>query len=202
MATQSTEDPRYRSAAVARMLRMPVATLRIWEQRYQVAAPETSASGHRLYSAADVQRLALLKQLTGLGHAIGALASLDMAQLQRVAQTHAGVLAGSRQKKVAGIGALPARPAPPRRYDDASLADFAGLSSTVACECPRHLAELLMQLSNFEAYSADCEQRSPADADLHAYLHRLAGTARAMFEAALEQVALHEGLLLPGDRSR
>lgn len=201
MAAQNSKEQRYRSGAVARMLRMPVATLRIWQQRYQVAAPDTTAAGHRLYSAADVQRLALMKQLTGLGHAIGELASLDMAQLQRVAQTHAGVLAGSR-KRLAGIGALHARPAPPRRYDDASLADFAGLSSTVACECPRHLAELLMQLSNFEAYSADCQQRSPADAELHAYLHRLAGTTRAMFEAALEQVALHEGLLLPGDQLR
>jgi hypothetical protein len=86
---------------------------------------------------------------------------------------------------------------PPRRWDDAALADFVSLSSTVACECPRHVAELLMQLSHFEAYSAECEHRSAADAELHAYLGRVAAASRARFEAALEHVALHEGLLLP-----
>lgn len=85
----------------------------------------------------------------------------------------------------------------PRRWDAAALADFASLSSTVACECPRHVAELLMQLSHFEDYSAQCRHRSPADAELHAFLGRVAAEARASFEAALEQVALHEGLLLP-----
>jgi hypothetical protein len=86
---------------------------------------------------------------------------------------------------------------PPRRWDDAALADFAGLSSTIACECPRHVAELLIQLSHFEAYSAECRHRSPADAELHAYLQQVAATSRARFEAALEHVALHEGLILP-----
>jgi len=85
----------------------------------------------------------------------------------------------------------------PRRWDDAALADFAGLSSTIACECPRHVAELLMQLSHFEAYSAECRHRNAADAELHAYLQQEAAIARARFEAALEHVALHEGLILP-----
>ena len=93
-------------------------------------------------------------------------------------------------------------PIPPRRWNDAALADFAGLSSTLACECPRHVAELLVQLSHFEAYSTQCQQRSPADADLHAHLAGVAAGCRASFEAALEHVARHEGLLLPplGDR--
>ncbi len=91
---------------------------------------------------------------------------------------------------------------PPRRWDDAALADFANLSPTIACECPRHVAELLMQLSHFEAYSAECEHRNAADAELHAYLRRVATTSRARFEAALEHVALHEGLLLPSSLLR
>ena len=335
----------YRSGAVARMLRMPVATLRIWERRYRVAAPATTAAGHRLYSAADIQRLALLKQLTDLGHAIGSIASMDLGQLQEVAATHASALAQARGSvapshlpwRVVVVGAglatrlqrpslarqltrpldlvaqrdtlepavadggqavdlppadllllhapgmdagLPAAlaaaaqawrvpasavlysfapdavcqslaragvallrepqddrhlaawlngllqgPPPaalpvvatsfnatttapdplwqaddtiaPRRYDDATLSDFAGLSSTIACECPRHVAELLMQLSHFEAYSLDCEQRSPEDAALHAYLHRVAATSRALFETALERLAIQEGLMRP-----
>jgi hypothetical protein len=59
------------------------------------------------------------------------------------------------------------------------------------------VAELLMQLSRFEAYSAQCEQRSPQDAELHAFLGRVAADARASFEEALQQVALRKGLLLP-----
>jgi hypothetical protein len=454
--------PRYRSGAVARMLRMPVATLRIWERRYRVAAPATSPSGHRLYSAADVKRLSLLRQLTALGHAIGSLAALDLPALRQVAATHAGVLAaprraglsleatgvapspaapgagaqgqaplgasaaalprdgagagqgaaegegageaegegarparrGARQTPVAGPapavpaaagGRLPAapavRPGPvpaagpgalgaaapavaagreagvegdpalaarpgarvaaqagvadapapapwrvlvvgaalarrleqptlqarlsraaapvqvwdklelavaaveaasvapaeavlmqcatlraqdlprlralaraagaqrvhvlygfatsalalafeaagiallrapqddralgrwlqascaplalpvalgPRRWDDEALADFAALSTTISCECPRHVAELLMQLSSFESYSAECAHRDPADAALHSYLGQVAGTARALFESALERLAVQEGLTLPG----
>jgi DNA-binding transcriptional MerR regulator len=316
------------------MLRMPVATLRVWERRYGVTQPLLSASGQRLYSADDVRRLALLKQLTDLGHAIGSLASLDMPQLQQVASTHASVLAAratenlaqdppspaqpwrlavigtalaerlqrptllrwlsrpvqllgpfadaaqattalqgasadalvvheprlhegwlaSLQAAAPALAAVPkavlyrfaaestctalatagtallrepqndtvlgqwlqgvlqavpqacsaardtARPnpaVPPRRWDDAALTDFAGLSSTIACECPRHVAELLMQLSHFEAYSAECRHRNAADAELHAYLQQVAAASRERFEAALEHVALLEGLILP-----
>ena len=336
----SAEPSFHRSGAVARMLRMPVATLRVWERRYGLTQPALSSSGQRLYSADDVRRLALVKQLTDLGHAIGSLAPLDMPQLQRVAATHAhaqaATLKGEHLDAVAGppvrawrlavigagLGARLQRPAllrrlgrpvlllgpfddatqaaaalrgpdvdallihepqlhegwltaidaaapalagvpkavlygfaaepvcealasagtallrepqpdavvaqwlhslsaaadtaprpaagklapstepvPPRRWDDAALAEFAGRSSTIACECPRHVAELLVQLSHFEAYSAQCEHRSAADAELHAYLGRVAAASRARFEAALEHVALHEGLLLPPSAS-
>ena len=86
---------------------------------------------------------------------------------------------------------------PLRAPSDKLRAEFAGRSSTIACECPLQVTELLMQLSHFEAYSAECRQRSPADAELHAYLQQVAATSRARFEAALEHVALHEGLILP-----
>jgi MerR family transcriptional regulator, light-induced transcriptional regulator len=332
-AHTTTDPSRHRSGAVARMLRMPVATLRVWERRYGLTQPELSPSGQRLYSADDVRRLALIKQLTDLGHAIGSLAPLGMPELQRVASTHASTLAsaqvgarpaagnsspvgawrlvvigaalGSRLRRPALLrrlgrsvellgpfdslvhaaaalagadadavlihepqlheaslasihAAAPAwarvpravlyrfaadavcealanagtallrepqpdavvaqwlnslmltnrptqatadEPVPPRRWDDAALADFAGLSSTIACECPRHVAELLVQLSHFEAYSAQCEHRSKADAELHAYLRQVAAGSRARFESALEHVALHEGLILPPQTS-
>lgn len=383
-ADPTPQEPRYRSGAVAKMLRMPVATLRVWERRYQVSQPQLSPSGQRLYSAAQVQRLAQLKQLTELGHAIGSLARLDVAQLRHVVDTHArtltqtagtavaeatigppslplaaglpatlppgeraeaaerpepgrassplpsrgrnpssragvppqpwrvvivGKLLGQRLKgavqqalmspgrmlhlqgpfetleqaaaeplaatadalliyaaslqddwldrlleampawknkpvavlygfasertckllsRVSGLALLrgpqsdaalaqwlrgwrgqlerpapgPAvppsmMPVPARRWDDEALASFAGLSTTIACECPRHVAELLVQLSHFEAYSADCESRSPEDAELHAYLHQVTALARAQFETVLERVARHEGLLPP-----
>jgi hypothetical protein len=85
----------------------------------------------------------------------------------------------------------------PPRFGDAALTQFAGLSSAMACECPSHLAELLLQVSCFETYSGECANRSEADAQLHAYLQQVAGTARMLFEKALEQVAIAEGLPLP-----
>jgi MerR family transcriptional regulator, light-induced transcriptional regulator len=95
----------------------------------------------------------------------------------------------------ARAGVLP--PAPPRRFNDEVLAALAEQPSTVACECPRHLAEILMQLGGFERYSEDCLSRNPGDAMLHRQLSALAGTARSLFEQALAQVVEHEGLKLP-----
>lgn len=338
--TAASDDPapRYRAGAVARMARMPVATLRIWERRYRLSG--TSAGGvssHRLYSAAAVQRIVLLRQLTEAGHAIGTLVSLDAGQLRQVATTHAGAIARApsgadlpgpgrlvvvgaalacrlRQQPLvrrlprplrldgpfgtvahaveaaagercdvllvqaaglheqslaeltaaaaalgacrlgvlygfasaAALGAYAAagvallrephadaalgdflrtlldeatgrrtppaagspQPAdaaalvdgavPPRRYDDATLVGFARLSNTISCECPRHVADLLMQLSRFETYSAECERLCPEDAVLHAHLRQTSAVARHLFENALERLMVHEGLLPRG----
>jgi len=326
----------FRSGAVARMAHMPVATLRIWEQRYQAVRPTTAPSGHRLYSPADVERVLLLRQLTQQGQAIGSIAGLQAAELQEVANRHAGALsdavprpvqataalrlivvglalakrlqrpavtrclahpaqvvavfgslaeaarAGSgtridvliwqasglqtmvppelssaqaawRARQVAVVyrfagaaakeafahtgallvrepteddalghwlaslervvaaaiaaldppvpsqvtsSGLPKGAAARRRFDDAALTAIMESPPSLACECPRHVAELLLQIANFEDYSAGCANRSPADAQLHAYLQRVAGASRALFESALETVARHEGLVL------
>lgn len=192
---------RYRSGAVARMLRMPVATLRIWERRYQVTDVHCTAAGHRLYAAEDVKRLALLKQLTGIGHAISHIAKLSLTQLQDVAQGHARLLerepVTAADRAVVSVASARAGAVPPRRYDDAALAVFAQLSGNIACECPAQVVALLGQLTQFEDYSAQCQQLNPADAALHADLQRVAGTARSLFEQALEQIAIYEGLLTP-----
>jgi len=331
-------QPTFRAGAVARIAGMPVATLRIWEQRYQAVRPNTAASGHRLYSSADVERATLLRRLTAKGHAIGLLASLETEQMREmmrapdirqanrveaplqtalkmvvVGQALASriqrlferqpfrlnlqlvgffdslaasakaagqspeptadiliVQAGSLQTGVqrelsiaqdawrapaaavlyrfssaaaraelTNIGAevlsepaddtalrqwlaslqfsealrskdaqirgaippaakgLAEQTVSPPLFDDAALTQFAGLSTTVACECPSHLAELLLQVSSFEKYSSECANRSAADARLHAYLQHVAGSARMLFEKALEQVAIAEGLPLP-----
>ena len=81
-----------------------------------------------------------------------------------------------------------------RRYSDAQLAKLVEQPSTVLCECPRHLAEIVTQLAQFEHYSDDCDASSPSDSALHRHLSSLAGTARAMFEQALDRVVAEEGL--------
>ena len=317
--TGSDEAPRYRSGAVARMVRIPVSTLRIWERRYQVVAPPQSATGHRLYSGSDVERLLLIKQLVDLGHAIGSVAVLDTPSLLQIAEARAAMdapaglgggamrpravilgmglarrlgnrrlqrlgtwadlasaelqlakdpvqadllvaelatlqpdtarrlvtlmqaLGVQRSVVIYGFGTeaaadmlraagcqtrrtpladaelhglvdesiaviagpqeavVPQVPivAPPRLFDDEVLVQLAAASGTVACECPRHIAELVRQLGDFETYSSECTHRSPRDAELHGHLARVAGTARSMFEQALLRVAREEGLALP-----
>lgn len=59
-----------------------------------------------------------------------------------------------------------------------------------------HVAQLLTLLTEFETYSAECVQLSRSDADVHLYLQYTAGKARELFEAALERLALHEGIML------
>jgi DNA-binding transcriptional MerR regulator len=308
---------RLRSGTAARLAGVPVSTLRVWERRYGVVAAPKTPTGQRLYTAYDVQRLRLLRQLTDRGHAIGTLAMLDLPALQQLAETappplgpataaRVTVLGRSAAQKLASAApgieltvwddldaaaaALQARgdaPVPdvlllhlpsvqpqgaervlalargvqaratvllyafgaqllldslataglvlrrepasgrdlarlvaavtrpaaphgtaatpptdaaspaPRRFSDDSLAALAEAPSTVACECPRHLAEIVMQLASFERYSADCLSRTPADAALHRHLGALAGTARSMFEQALVRVMQAEGQPLP-----
>lgn len=324
MTFSKPAQPTFRTGAVARMAGMPVATLRIWEQRYQAARPTTAASGHRLYLAADVERVVLLRRLTEQGHAIRLLAALETTQLhemmrapevarpsnqleaprqttlravvvgqalarrlQRLCDRQpwgpalqivaafdtlteatqaaensakpnvdlllwqaASLQPGARHELRVAQDAWRARAAAvvyryssaegraeltgfgvavlhepsdddslgqwlasfqvtnqpagktdqaisPPRFDDTALTEFAGLSSAVACECPSHLAQLLLQVSNFETYSGECANRSAADAKLHAYLQQVAGAARMLFETALEHVAIAEGLPLP-----
>ena len=94
------------------------------------------------------------------------------------------------------LQALP-DPAPAPRFDSADLVMLIAQMPKVACECPKHLAELITLLGQFETYSADCESRQPADVALHAYLYRIAGHARAMMEEALATVAIAEGVSQP-----
>jgi DNA-binding transcriptional MerR regulator len=103
-------------------------------------------------------------------------------------------LAGAEGESGPALSA--AEPAPSRRYDDETLARLATISTTVRCECPRHLAELITGLGAFEQYNSECESRSPKDAALHAYLHAVASRARHLIEAALDQVVKAEELEL------
>jgi DNA-binding transcriptional MerR regulator len=81
-----------------------------------------------------------------------------------------------------------------RKYSEATLNRVAGISTNVLCECPKHVAELISQLASFEEYSQECLNNKAEDAHLHAYLTSISGSARALFENALEKIAAHEGI--------
>ncbi|GAB2881723.1 hypothetical protein GCM10027277_58460 [Pseudoduganella ginsengisoli] len=87
--------------------------------------------------------------------------------------------------------------APAPRFDEHALATISNAGNSLACECPRHLADLLLMVGSFERYSAQCASRNEADRLLHEELYQAAGRARAVLEQAMEQLAQAEGLPLP-----
>jgi DNA-binding transcriptional MerR regulator len=87
-----------------------------------------------------------------------------------------------------------AGPIAPRRFTQQQLTLLSLTSTTIDCECPHHLAQLVADLSAFEIYSANCANRDEEDAALHRFLHKTTADARAMVELALEKVAEAEGL--------
>lgn len=92
-----------------------------------------------------------------------------------------------------------ALPIPARRFTDRELAQIATVSTTVRCECPHHLADLVSALAAFEAYSEECEIRHADDAALHAYLNASTARARSIMEGALARVVAAEQIPLGPD---
>jgi MerR family transcriptional regulator, light-induced transcriptional regulator len=305
----------YRSGVAARLAGLPVETLRVWERRYALSDTQRSAHGQRLYTAEQVRRLGLLKQLVDLGHPIGVLTGLPVERLEEMIAPNAAraaevsgpmrtlvvgeslvrrIAASGRDGRalqvqrhcarldqvpslgdgmaldvllieaseldeasvaqvaaarditrpqatvvlyrfcgsatiralrsqgclvarvpaeigelvllcrsaLAGQGLPAAEPAgervAPRRFDDQALAAITAAGNRLSCECPRHLSDILMMVGSFERYSAQCAARNQEDARLHRELELASGRARMVLEAAMERLALAEGLPMPG----
>ena len=59
----SSDDlPVYSIGAVERMLGIPAATVRNWEDRYGLVKPERSGGGHRLYTRTQIEQLRFVKE--------------------------------------------------------------------------------------------------------------------------------------------
>ncbi|MGA7801696.1 MAG: MerR family transcriptional regulator [Gammaproteobacteria bacterium] len=82
---------------VARRTGLTADVIRIWERRYAAVSPERTATGRRLYSNADVDRLLLLRQATEAGRRIGDVAGLSTEKLR-------ALVAGDRQTPVPTAG--------------------------------------------------------------------------------------------------
>ena len=74
--------------------------------------------------------------------------------------------------------------AKPRRYTERELSAARQLQSKVGCECPRHLADLIRALADFEEYSSNCSVENWRDAAVHATMYAYAGQARWLMEKA------------------
>jgi methanogenic corrinoid protein MtbC1 len=74
-------DSRYSMGIVTRRTGLSPDVLRVWERRHAVVSPTRSAGGQRLYSAADIEKLRLLRILVDAGHRIASVAPLPIAAL-------------------------------------------------------------------------------------------------------------------------
>ncbi len=80
------------------------------------------------------------------------------------------------------------------RFSDHTLAAVSGAVAAIACECPQHIAQMLLTVQAFERYRAEGEVNGPEDAELHRNLRESAAFARVLFEDALVEVARVEGI--------
>ncbi|XOV83219.1 MAG: MerR family transcriptional regulator [bacterium] len=86
------------------------------------------------------------------------------------------------------------QPTPRARFSDATLAKVAAMTPGLQCECPNHIASLLMSIGAFEQYCRECEDTDPKEKVLHQHLAELSGAARGIFEQALIEVAKADNL--------
>jgi len=84
----------------------------------------------------------------------------------------------------------------PPRFDKDQLSHIATLSSAIACECPNHLAELIINLTAFEHYSLECANRNEDDARLHLQLNQSTAAARMILEESLARLMEIEGIVV------
>ncbi|MBX3131118.1 MAG: MerR family transcriptional regulator [Polyangiaceae bacterium] len=85
---ETTDTPRYRIGAVAKMVGISTHALRAWERRYGALSPERTGAGDRLYVDGDVARLRIIKALLGYGHSIGHIATLPARELSELIARH------------------------------------------------------------------------------------------------------------------
>ena len=74
----------YPLRTVATMTGLTPDLIRAWEKRYQVVAPIRGARGARLYTVGDIAHLRLLARAVGGGRAIGDVAALRSAELEKL----------------------------------------------------------------------------------------------------------------------
>jgi hypothetical protein len=82
------------------------------------------------------------------------------------------------------------------RFTPHQLGKLAEITTSVDCECPNHLSDLVTSLQAFERYAQSCESRNKADAELHHRLYSATAHARHIMEMALEDLVKQEKIVL------
>ena len=76
-----------------------------------------------------------------------------------------------------------------RLFDNRTLKKLVSMNPTLDCECPNHIAKLVIDICAFEEYCKNCEDSDPIQRKTHADLGHLSGLARMKLEEALIEVA-------------
>ncbi|MFW5947334.1 MAG: MerR family transcriptional regulator [Gemmatimonadota bacterium] len=79
--TREFEAPRHPIGVAAERTGLTTDVIRAWERRYGAVEPARDASGQRLYTDAEVERLRLLRRATEAGRSISQVAGLDAGSL-------------------------------------------------------------------------------------------------------------------------
>lgn len=112
-------EPSFTIASVERDTGLSKDVLRVWERRYGFPVPTRDANGERVYTAAQVEHLRLIKRLMDQGYRPGKLIEMDRAELSGL-----GPRRGRR-----GTGVQEEGGAPSRAESDPGLAELLELLS-------------------------------------------------------------------------
>lgn len=83
MTKREAVEMTYPLRTAARLTGLSAEVLRAWERRHDAVRPIRTQGGTRRYSAADLDRLRLLKAAVDAGHRIGQIAGLSPEELER-----------------------------------------------------------------------------------------------------------------------
>lgn len=96
----------YPLRTAARLTGLSPEVLRAWERRHRVVQPLRTPGGTRRYTAADLDRLRLVKAAVDAGHRIGQVAQLDLAELKQCSAVAEARPAGQRDELLAALDRL------------------------------------------------------------------------------------------------
>ena len=79
-------------------------------------------------------------------------------------------------------------------FNPEQLSKIANMIPSLHCECPNHIAKLLIDINGFEQYCRECETTTLNKRLYTLELGRLTAQARMIFEGALKAVAVADNL--------
>jgi len=123
-------------------------------------------------------------------------APVDLEELELIARGLLYGVAASQTRHHREDSLVSAGEIPTPRLSRDTIRRIASSSPKMRCECPHHLADIVLNLRAFEEYSEECENRNAEDAELHHFLWMSAAKARALFEDAIVRIAEVEGISL------
>jgi DNA-binding transcriptional MerR regulator len=129
--------PIFSISAVARMLGIPVATIRTWEDRYGLVVPDRNPSGHRLYRRDQIEQLRFVQD--------------RMAEGLSAADAHRLLAEWLDQAPQERLGPAPAAPAAPAQRGHAA----AGQVAVLLAERDPYAAELQEHYLTSEGFAVE-----------------------------------------------